>query len=372
MLSADIADLLPLAASFWERIDQAQRGLAVDFSWYRYDTLGSFCTLDRLLTGERRCLSRLIGEDPVLDVGCGDGHLALFLESLGCRVDAIDNPGTNANEMRGVRALQGALGSSIGIHEQDIDANFWPPGDRFYGVAFLFGVLYHLKNPFQVLENLARRARYAVLSTRIARFDPARTADIGSLPVAWLLEDSEVSGDSTNYWIFTAAGVRRLLDRAGWEILDSLETGNTAESDPVTDAGDARFFCLARRRNRLTNGDLLSGWHAPEGFTDWRWTERRFSVAFRAQPRESRLTLRFLYPPEMHARGGTLTIAATANGLPLPSRIYAEAGDHSYRATVPAAAEGRVVVEFTLDRWASPDSVDLRERGVAVSGVELR
>jgi tRNA (mo5U34)-methyltransferase len=372
MVSLDLAELTRRADDFARRLEEIQRGIPADFTWYPHDTIGGLCTLEQLLPAGRRDLASLVGGDPVLDVGCGDGRLAFFLESLGCRVVAIDNPETNANEMRGVRALGRALGSSVEICEQNIDGGFWPPGDDYFGVAFLFGVLYHLKNPYQVLENLARRARHVILSTRIARFDPTRTADIGRLPVAWLLEDSEISGDATNYWIFTEAGVRRLLHRTGWDVLDALTTGNTEASDPVTGEGDARFFCLARRRNRLTNGELLAGWHAPEGFTDWRWTERRFAAAFRATPgREARLTLRFLYPEAMRGKLGPLTVSATANGAPLPPRTYAGAGDHAYRATVACDGE-RVTVEFALDRWWPPGEIDLRERGVVVSSVELR
>jgi len=44
-----------------------------DFEWYPYDSLGSFYTLAGLLTGERQYLLDLIGDKPVLDVGCGDG-----------------------------------------------------------------------------------------------------------------------------------------------------------------------------------------------------------------------------------------------------------------------------------------------------------
>jgi len=79
------------------------------FEWYPYDSLGSFCSLAGLLTGKRQFLLDLIGDQPVLDVGCGDGHISFFLESLGCKVVAVDNPNTNFNGMQGIKALKAAL-----------------------------------------------------------------------------------------------------------------------------------------------------------------------------------------------------------------------------------------------------------------------
>ncbi|MGH9675069.1 MAG: class I SAM-dependent methyltransferase [Bryobacteraceae bacterium] len=316
----------------------------------------------------------MIGDRPVLDIGCGDGHLAFFLESLGWRVTAIDNPATNMNEMRGIRALHGSLGSKVGIVESDIDANFWPPGEEYFGAAFLLGVLYHLKNPFQVLESVALRARHLILSTRVTRYDPSRTVDLAAAPVAYLLADSEIRGDATNYWIFSQAGARRLLERSGWTVAGALATGNIDDSDPVSIGGDARWFCHAERRHRLTSGELIAGWHAPEGWSDWRWTERRFSVMFRGVPhdRDLFLSLRFLLPARMQERLGALTIGVTANGAPLPARAYAASGDHLYKNSVPHTESGEVLLEFTLDKWLPPEGGDLRELGVVVHSVELR
>src|SRR6266702_2415300 len=162
----DIRKLAGKAASFQGRIGAIQASLpATGFEWYPYDSLGNFFVLADLLTGERQFLLDLIGDAPVLDVGCGDGHIAFFLESLGCRVIAVDNPQTNFNQMQGVRALRAALRSEIEIVEQDIDYNFSLP-DTQCSVALLLGVLYHLKNPFSVLETLLARARYCILSTR--------------------------------------------------------------------------------------------------------------------------------------------------------------------------------------------------------------
>src|SRR5215510_7601623 len=128
----DIRKLAAQAALFQRRISAIQASLpARGFEWYPYDSLGNFFVLADLLTGERQFLLDLIGEAPVLDVGCGDGHIAFFLESLGCQVIALDNPRTNFNQMQGVRALKAALNSSVEIFEQDIDYDFHLPDTQF-------------------------------------------------------------------------------------------------------------------------------------------------------------------------------------------------------------------------------------------------
>ena len=59
-----------------------------------------------------------------------------------------------------------------------------------YGFVVLLGILYHLKNPFLVLETLAGVADYCLLSTRIARLAPDG-ARLQGLPVAYLLGEDE-------------------------------------------------------------------------------------------------------------------------------------------------------------------------------------
>jgi hypothetical protein len=181
------------------------------------------------------------------------------MESLGCAADAVDFPATNFNGCRGMRALKAALTSEVNIHEVDLDTRFDLPGER-YGLAFFLGILYHLKNPFGALESLARCARYAVISTRVTRYNLAHSSrgssnlntirvDLSTIPVAYLVDRHETNDDSTNYWMFSEVGLRRILDRAGWEILDFMTVGNVIQSDPATNQGDERAFCLVRSKN---------------------------------------------------------------------------------------------------------------------------
>ncbi len=150
------------------------------------------------------------------------------------------------NGMHGARLLKAALQSGISIHEMDLDSKFsWPR--KQYGLVFFLGILYHLKNPFFVLESLARVSRYAFISTRVARFSPDGDP-IELLPVAYLVNPTECNNDPTNYWIFSGTGLARLLDRAGWDVLAQMRNGNTSKSDPATAHGDERAYLLVRSR----------------------------------------------------------------------------------------------------------------------------
>lgn len=363
-----IDELAHRAAVFQKTLDQA-RASAGDpgFEWYRYDSLGNFFTLERMLTGERRDLLQLTAGLPVLDIGCADGDMALFLASLGCTVHAIDNPGTNCNGMAGVRLSKELLSAaSLEIFERDIDDDLRPALPK-YGLALLLGVLYHVKNPMRVLERLSMHARYLILSTRVARRSPDKSVDLSALPVAYLVGGTETNDDPTNFWIFTRPGLERLLARCGWRVADWLSVGNTTDSDPASSDGDERAYLFAENaRTPVMSGRMLDGWYEQEGWETWRWTAPRFSVEF---PRAGQVVTVKLYVPE---NLGNTTLAAWVNGEPLPPKDFAGPGHADYTAPVPARAGGPSTrLDFQLSRGFRPGNGDERELGVVVEEVRL-
>lgn len=358
----DISDIAKRAWKFRARLDSVKRSLAVNFSWYPYQSIANIDHFKDLLHGDNRRLLDLTENRPVLDVGAGDGDLSFFLESLGCTVHAIDHPVPNRNAMAGVRALKAALGSAVEIHVVDLDERFELPGEG-YGLALMLGVLYHLRNPFYVLEKLSRSARYCLLSTRIARVLPDGAA-VDRQPVAYLLDDDELNADATNYWIFSEAGLRRLMKRTNWEVLEYMTRG-AADSDPVE--RDERAFCLLRSCHTLGRYELLEGWHAAEG-GGWRWTARKFAVALPA--RASAVTLRVYVPENVIRRFGSVTLSGSVEGATLPAETWSAEGEYSYIRRLPETAGGRL--EFELDQSLPPDDSDRRERGIIVNGLEFR
>jgi SAM-dependent methyltransferase len=246
-----IEELLRGSPEFERGLAAAKKACApADFPWYPYGTLSNFIHLERLLSGENRDLGALIGGRPVADVGAADGDLAFYLETHGvAAIDVVDYAPTNYNGLRGARLLAAHLGSKVAIHEKDLDSYFsWPRDD--YGMVFFLGILYHLKNPYYVLESLARVTHHCLVSTRIARLAGDRVTTIRSQPLAYLLAPDECNNDATNFWIFSEQGLRRILDRTGWDVLDYISVGDTRHSDPASPDADERAFALVRSRAR--------------------------------------------------------------------------------------------------------------------------
>ncbi len=219
------------------------------FAWYPYDSFVNLFPLERLRRMAGLDLKEMAANQPLLDLGTADGALAFFFESLGFTVHACDHSGTNMNRMQGVILAAAALGSKVEIEDIDLDGG-WAPA-REYGLALFLGTLYHLKNPFFVLEQLSRHARYCFLSTRVAGWSPDHTVELGRVPAAYLLAPDECNQDTTNYWVFSPPGLVRLAERCGWRVLASLRTG-ARDSDPTTEAGDERQFLLLQSSRRTS------------------------------------------------------------------------------------------------------------------------
>lgn len=237
-------ELVKSAERFKVQITEAKAAARrADFSWYPYDSLMNWYPISQLL-GDKP-LGQLVRQDWILDLGAADGATSFFLEHLGHNVCAVDNPGTNFNRMLGIRVLRGALQSNVDIRELDLDGRFELP-DLKFGLALFLGTLYHLKNPYYALERLSQSCRWCFLSTRIARETPDSQVNFENQPMAYLLDEREANGDPTNYWIFSRAGLERILKRTGWGIHSIVTTGDTKHSDPVRSEHDERAFCLLR------------------------------------------------------------------------------------------------------------------------------
>ena len=216
--------------------------------WYPYNTLRNVGVLEQLLASAGLDLLQLCRgpHGKIADIGAADGDLAFLLEKMGLSVDLIDNEPTNFNHLEGAQILKEALRSTVAIQTVDLDSQFTLSGKK-YDAIFLLGVLYHLKNPFFVLEKVAAIARYCFLSTRIAR-QTDNGQSISQGPIAYLLGPRECNNDSTNFWIFSDEGLKRLINRTGWDLLSYLSIGVTSNSTPANPERDERAFCLLRSK----------------------------------------------------------------------------------------------------------------------------
>jgi SAM-dependent methyltransferase len=368
LYDGELPRLKDQSQQFHEYLQDVKKKAPLDptLHWYPWASLGQFDILDDLLNGDMQALLKMIGREPALDVGCGDGDISFFLESLGARVDAVDHAPTNYNAVYGVRALKEFLKSPLRIHECDIDREPHFPSAH-YGFTNMLGVLYHLKNPYLALEALAHCSDYIFLSTRVAQLAPDRKTSYGGNPVAYLVEEDELNNDYTNYWIFTEEALKRILRRAGWDITHYTARGPVAKSDPVSPKGDARAYILAKSRlTRAAAGyRLLDGWYHIEN-ERWRWTARKFSFEVDATSANPTLQFAFYLPEPVAAQHPSVTLRARAAGQALPTVSYTSPGFHSYTARVRDITPGPVPVEFELDQFLTPNATDPRELGVQV------
>ncbi len=229
---SNYANLLEWLEGFDNLLKGIKAQAIIDFAWYPYETVGGFRHLAPIIPASIDYL--FDGNRDIADIGAADGSVSFFLESLGNRCDIYDFENTNYNKLKGARYIKEHTNSKVNIYNVDLDSQF--SITKKYDLVFFLGILYHLKNPYYILEQLATKTRYLCFSTRIARYPYAGGSDMSSTPVAYLLSPHECNNDATNYWIFTESSLKRIFDRTGWKILSFRTVGDTVHSNPQDDA----------------------------------------------------------------------------------------------------------------------------------------
>jgi hypothetical protein len=255
----------------------------------------------------------------------------------------------------------------LNVYDIDLDGRFHLPRPD-YRFAFFLGTLYHLKNPYYVLENLASHADWCVLSTRIAQVTPRQTF-IEEDPVAYLLDPREANNDPTNYWIFSPAGLLRLLCRAGWTVFGHERIAPPMHSDPIRPQADERMFVLLKSRPRHPGllVRALHGWYPPE--TDrWRWTRKTFAleVVPPADGALSEFALRFQVPPPLLEAQDRVRVTCTIEGDPAGAITCTKPETLEFRGRFPHLSSRRAIqLDFQVESSYQPAG-DVRELGVIV------
>ena len=212
-----LSDLVAAVPAFGQRL-LSLREACTDINWYPYNSLDNVYNLNTFVDPTAELLP---DHGSVLDVGCADGDMGFLFQSLECHVDFLDNAATNFNDCRGVKRSADLLGHTGRVIERDIDFGF--ELDRDYDLALFLGTLYHLRNPALALLRLAERCERMLLSTRVLSCLPPQHSgtSVSKAPIAYLVDTLELNSDSTNWWIFSAAGLTRLLKRCGWTVTAS-------------------------------------------------------------------------------------------------------------------------------------------------------
>jgi hypothetical protein len=187
-------------------------------------------------------------------------------------------------------------------------------------------------------------------------------------PLAYLLGAREANDDPTNFWIFSLAGLVRLMQRAGWIVMSHKRLGCAEGSDPVNPAADERVFIAAKSRTRHPglHTRTLAGWHAPEGDA-YRWTERHFALEVTLAEPAREFALRF-FVPEPVIDAGVVRVACHIDGIAAGAITCDRADSMEFRGRFPSR-ELTQRLEFTVDSaFRSQD--DARDLGICVPLVD--
>jgi SAM-dependent methyltransferase len=367
-----VSELVQAAVRYREKLDKIKAARA-GVGWYPYDSLANFTHIARLLGPARERLFDTLPSRRVLDVGAGDGDVSFFLESLGFEVEAIDSALSNHSALEGFRALQHELGSRVRLTECDLDGR-WALEGREYALALNLGLLYHLKNPFYVMEELARRAHFCLVSCKIADlFEAAGEGSRAHLPLAYLVDSDELNDDNSNFWVFTETCLKRLFARSGWVVLDSLRVGAQCARAASRD-DDARLFALLTSQKLRARVRPDSGWHESES-DEWRWTEPRFRVGLPVLGREARALVIETNILEATLSAGVNALNCRVNSASEVQRVEIHSpGLRTFRFQIPAVDWpcGEILAEFWLDTPTVCPPGDSRQLGLVVIRMELR
>lgn len=363
-------DFLSQSVAFHVHLNRIKSLVPVrDFGWYPYNSLAALPEFVELLRDDYSEVVNVLRSEAALELGGADGDFAVLLDHFGVTTDAVDCSETNYNRMHGLRTLTQALGAEIQIADLDLDGRFSLPREE-YGLVIFLGTLYHLKNPFYILEELAKRAAYCILSTRIAQVTYGTGLPIAAEPLAYFLNARETNDDQTNYWIFSRTALFRLFERTGWFPRAHFLRGCMENADPVAPDADQRIFLLLKSRRRYANVHArpLQGWHPAEE-DSWRWTAKRFAIEVvlphGGVTRE--FALKFLVADAIIQASGEIKIGCHIAGQSAGSMTFDQAGITEFRGILPPCASDDPVVtlEFTVENSYQSDK-DPRELGVLV------
>lgn len=209
---------------------------------YNFDILENLDRIAAVMARDGDDLLSGLTNRTMIDIGCSNGDLGFAFESAGFSVGLLDRSHIAEEQNSQVRQDAPLVARIIARHRQskavvfdeNIDEGFDPrrvssafrdasglPEFKTFGLGVMVGVLYHLKNPYAVMEKLAQLCDHLIVGTWIADSYPRFKGNIEDEQVAYLLKDRQLAVDPTNYWIFTKRSFETLAERCGWEIVQT-------------------------------------------------------------------------------------------------------------------------------------------------------
>lgn len=164
-----------------------------------------------------------LGGLSVLDVATNAGYFALQAKLRGARhVVGTEFLETYLQQAEAIRKIWG-----VEIDYRLMDVHDTSKLNQTFDIVVFAGILYHLKNPLQVIEDLGRMCTDAILlETEFIPDDPRNCVIVrqGVPPTLQpmnkgfmkFLETSELNGDGSNWWVPDTECVMGMLRTAGF------------------------------------------------------------------------------------------------------------------------------------------------------------
>lgn len=166
----------------------------------------------------------------ILDVGCNAGYFAMQLKMRGAgRVLGIDNTEHYLKQAAACKQIW-----NLDIEYRMMDAHQVADTGEEFDIVVFAGVLYHLKNPLQVLEDLGTLCRDAILvESEVIADDPRNRVYVRQGPpqhvavtacrkgIMKFIEADELNGDGSNWWVPDTECLSGMLRTAGFKHLSA-------------------------------------------------------------------------------------------------------------------------------------------------------
>ena len=227
--------------------EEVQAGVDAYENWYHSITLPyGIITPGHEPTTEARWqalwpLLPPLKDKTVLDIGSWDGFYAFKAEEAGAEVLATDHfcwNGLGWGNKAGFDFAKLALNSNVKELEIDVpDISVETVGE--HDLVFFLNVLYHLESPYTEFKKIASVSKkWIIIETMI---DERLNED---LPYFRFSPD-KLLDDPTNWFVPNDAAVRGMLEKFGFEVLSSIETGKHQKT--LTKEKLTRKLYLAKR-----------------------------------------------------------------------------------------------------------------------------
>lgn len=174
----------------------------------------------------------------LLDVGARDGYFSFAAEARGAEVLAIDS--VAPEHLSAFATARALLGSSVDYRTINV-YNLDPNKVGTFDAIFFLGVLYHLRDPMLALDRLWAVARpgatiwveshtidHGLVDPATGEYSKLESAapELVDVPIAQFYPKDVLAGNDTNWWGPNLAGLRAMVEAAGFEVTRSRLIGS--------------------------------------------------------------------------------------------------------------------------------------------------